>query len=265
MASWTEEELEKIHRPEFRKKERLKESGQLGCFSCGYIFSFYLVEHFIEREATALCPICGIDAVIPLADFPKSEHNALLDEMYFKFLADRRKNIPLLMGGHFYLCQKKEQILHDAYNEIENILEKSKRKIEKNVYEGYDYAQSVSFQINSGLISIYPLNRKFVEHLFPEFYKKNNQLKEKEKVLKKMTQRSCPASFLINLPSRLTAKEAEYMVKLLGMAFGGYFSSIADLPPDGVLTKKKNIYIQPYSNQKLDIIASLEKLLKKYG
>lgn len=109
MSLWTEEELEKFHHPDFRKKERLKESGQLGCFSCGYIFSYYLVENFLESENTALCPICGIDAVIPLIEFPESQHEELLGEMYLKYFKREGQRIPLSTGGHFFSLAEKRR------------------------------------------------------------------------------------------------------------------------------------------------------------
>ena len=44
----------------------LKEYALLGCFHCQGVFSLADVEELTDRGQTALCPLCGIDAVIPL-------------------------------------------------------------------------------------------------------------------------------------------------------------------------------------------------------
>ncbi|MBQ8911695.1 MAG: cytoplasmic protein [Clostridia bacterium] len=45
-------------------KRELKNSKKCGCFYCLAIFSPQKIDRFIDDGQTALCPFCGIDAVI---------------------------------------------------------------------------------------------------------------------------------------------------------------------------------------------------------
>lgn len=265
MSYWTEEELNKFHDTAFRSKEQLKESGQLGCFYCGHIYSYHLLEEFIERENIALCPICGIDAVMPMTEIPKSEHVKLLEEMYLRYFADDESSLRVLIESHFYLYQRKEGSQQEVIDEIEEVLERSERRVEKNVYE-YDKAiQSYSFPIFNESLTIHPLEVQFIKHIIPRFYQADAFSEESQKILHKIIKRGPQASFIIALPGILKEKKAEHLVKLLGMAFGGYFAHLDDLPADGVLTKKDHFYINAYEKEDYDVINNLEKLLKKYG
>ncbi|MDN6195491.1 MAG: hypothetical protein L0L39_05220 [Atopostipes suicloacalis] len=265
MSSWTEEELEKFHQTEFRKRDRLKKSGRLGCFSCGYIFSYHLVEDFFKKEETAICPICGADAVLPLAEFPESEHANLLEEMFLKYLASEETKARLLGDHHYFLFQKRGENLLDAYNGIIDCLDDSNRKNRRDYYKEYENAESISFRVFSGEITIYPLDNKFIKYLLPKFDETENLPETGQKILKKLAKKQIPASFFIDLPGKFSEKEAEHTVKLLGMVFGGHFANIKNLPEDGYLTKEEHIFINAYENETLDIIDNLERLLEKYG
>lgn len=265
MSYWTEEELNEFHDNAFRSKEELKESGQLGCFYCAHIYSYHLVEEFIERENIALCPICGIDAVMPIAEIADSEHTKLLEQMYLRYFADDESNLRALMGSHFYLYQRKEGSQQDVIDEVEEVLERSERRVEKNVYEYDQPIQSYSFPIFKEALTIHPLQEEFIEHIIPRFYKTDEFSKESQSILANIIKHGPEASFIIALPGILKEKKAEHLVKLLGMAFGGYFASIDDLPADGILTKKDHFYINAYEKEDYDVINNLEKLLKKYG
>lgn len=265
MSSWTEEELEKFQKQDFRQKEALKKSGRLGCFSCGYIFSYHLVEEFFEEKNTAICPVCGADAVLPLAGFPESMHAKLLEEMHLKHFASDEAKARLMGDNHFFLYQKAYRTPSKAFKEIEEKLRNSKRNYCKNVYEEYENAESLSFPVFSGEITIYPLDRKFVQYLLPTFTHSDNFPKESKKILEEMSMTNLRACFIIDLPGKLSEREAEHLVKLIGMAFGGYFSNVTNLPSDGYLTITDHIFINSYQNQEMDIIDNLERLLKKYG
>ena len=43
----------------------LERSARCGCFYCERLFSPSEIEAWTDREQTALCPHCGIDAVLP--------------------------------------------------------------------------------------------------------------------------------------------------------------------------------------------------------
>jgi hypothetical protein len=42
----------------------LKKDAKCGCFYCTQIFSAEEITDFTDNEKTALCPYCGVDAVI---------------------------------------------------------------------------------------------------------------------------------------------------------------------------------------------------------
>ncbi len=58
--------LEAAHAHSTRNREALAEGGACGCFYCLRTFAAQEVKDWIH-ETTALCPHCGIDAVIPCA------------------------------------------------------------------------------------------------------------------------------------------------------------------------------------------------------
>ena len=60
----TKEEMKVIHSNTFRNREEIEESDICVCLSCCEIFYASEVEAYIDEGETALCPICGIDAVI---------------------------------------------------------------------------------------------------------------------------------------------------------------------------------------------------------
>lgn len=72
----------KAHRFCANHKEQLAKDNVCGCFYCGKIFNPAEIQSWLDDEkGTAVCPYCGIDAVIgESSGFPISE--AFLDEMY---------------------------------------------------------------------------------------------------------------------------------------------------------------------------------------
>lgn len=77
MAARTRADLESIHRYSGHHRELLARSERAGCFYCRRLFDAAEVEEWVDggqRETgdtrdgvTALCPRCGIDAVLPSA------------------------------------------------------------------------------------------------------------------------------------------------------------------------------------------------------
>ena len=70
-------DLHSIHRYSSKHRELVTRSERAACFSCGAFFSPAEIERWVdgpqendtelERGMTALCPRCGIDAVLPSA------------------------------------------------------------------------------------------------------------------------------------------------------------------------------------------------------
>jgi len=56
--------LEAAHRHSMDHRMELFRSSRCGCFSCAQTFAVSAVEKWIDKGETALCPRCGVDAVI---------------------------------------------------------------------------------------------------------------------------------------------------------------------------------------------------------
>ena len=57
-------ELENAHRHSVRNRREIEQSSQCGCFSCKRTFLSSEVVDYTDEGETALCPYCGVDAVI---------------------------------------------------------------------------------------------------------------------------------------------------------------------------------------------------------
>lgn len=49
----------------FRNKKMIEESNQAGCYYCLEIFPTSEVVQFTDNGQTAICPRCGVDAILP--------------------------------------------------------------------------------------------------------------------------------------------------------------------------------------------------------
>jgi hypothetical protein len=67
----TDTEAESIARFCFRNRVKIAETTRCGCFYCQAVFLGSEVREWVDDERTALCPRCGIDAV--LADVTNAE------------------------------------------------------------------------------------------------------------------------------------------------------------------------------------------------
>ena len=91
-------DLESIHKFCSRNRHLLARSSRAGCFYCQAMFDPSVIMDWVDgRQAetgrlddgvTALCPLCGIDAVLPGAA-PIILDGALLAEMHHHFF-DRK-------------------------------------------------------------------------------------------------------------------------------------------------------------------------------
>ena len=79
-AEWSAAEA---HRDSTHHRDTLREVGQGCCFYCLRRFGVMAVARWIDDGATALCPHCGIDAVLPdRGDLPE-ERLAAMHHLYF--------------------------------------------------------------------------------------------------------------------------------------------------------------------------------------
>jgi hypothetical protein len=84
-------DLESIHRYSDHHRELLARSERAGCFYCGAMFDPTEIMDWVDGRqvetgntadgVTALCPRCGIDAVLPSAA-PISLNDEVLGEMH---------------------------------------------------------------------------------------------------------------------------------------------------------------------------------------
>jgi hypothetical protein len=57
-------DLEAAHKHSFKTRDELLVSTACGCFYCERMFSPREVQEWADEGQTAICPYCGIDAVI---------------------------------------------------------------------------------------------------------------------------------------------------------------------------------------------------------
>lgn len=66
-----------LHRP------LIERSKQVGCFYCLRLFSPSEIKKWIDDDQTALCPHCGIDAVLPDSANIAEEFLKLMHDYWF--------------------------------------------------------------------------------------------------------------------------------------------------------------------------------------
>lgn len=58
------EEMKRIHSHTMSNRKEIEASVTCACINCCEIFKASEVEDYLDEGETALCPVCGIDAVI---------------------------------------------------------------------------------------------------------------------------------------------------------------------------------------------------------
>ena len=64
MVNISERELKAAHRHSMNNRQLLASGGECGCFHCLKTFAANEVTDWSDDDLTALCPRCGIDAVL---------------------------------------------------------------------------------------------------------------------------------------------------------------------------------------------------------
>ena len=74
--------LESLHRQSSRHRSRVESAQRCACFYCKRFFTAAEITEWVDsNEDTALCPLCGIDSVVPeIAGEQISQE--ILDAMY---------------------------------------------------------------------------------------------------------------------------------------------------------------------------------------
>lgn len=163
-----------------------------------------------------------------------------------------------------YLFQRQGISLLDAIFELEDELAETERDVSKVIHQNYGYMKEYAIPVFEEEIRIFPINLAFVDHFLPAFYGLDDFPLEQREIMEKLMNQLAIGSFIIEMPQHLSNKNREYLVKLLGIALGGYYAKLANLPSHGVLNKQEHIYIKAFRQPDEDIIDNLERLLKKY-
>lgn len=64
-------------------QKQLEHAGKAGCFYCLEIYPVAEIEEWIDGEQTALCPKCGIDAVLPVTEEVTPEFLKAMQQEWF--------------------------------------------------------------------------------------------------------------------------------------------------------------------------------------
>lgn len=164
-----------------------------------------------------------------------------------------------------YLFQRQYMSLATATEEMEKEFAETEREVAKVVHEYHGYATEYAIPAFDDLIRIFPIDQSFVDYLLPEIYTFGNISKKQRHTLDRLMVQLDIGSFLIEVPESLSAQNQEYLIKLLGIALGGYYSKLSDIPSHGILNKRKHIFIKAFRKQGEDIFNQLENLLEKYS
>lgn len=57
--------IENAHEHAFKNASEITEDGICSCYYCCSTFKGSEIREFIDNDETVLCPVCGIDSVIP--------------------------------------------------------------------------------------------------------------------------------------------------------------------------------------------------------
>ena len=86
----TEAELIAAHRHSMNNRSRL--AGHCGCFYCHSTFPANRVSDWTDAGKTALCPVCGIDAVLSSATTPVTSDT--LEQMHDRWFKQQTNPRP---------------------------------------------------------------------------------------------------------------------------------------------------------------------------
>lgn len=65
-----EREMKRLHKLSSKHVAAVKRSEKIGCYFCTRTFEASEIEEWVDKGATAICPNCGIDSILPDATAP---------------------------------------------------------------------------------------------------------------------------------------------------------------------------------------------------
>lgn len=78
-----DEEVRQAPRLAFNNKDRLEKATWCGCYQCLSIMTTNSVVMYTDNGTTALCPVCGVDSIIPEATDKDKPLLMLMYEYWF--------------------------------------------------------------------------------------------------------------------------------------------------------------------------------------
>lgn len=86
--------LLKLHKTTFKNKELLDTTNKCACCSCNHFLKTSDIKEWTDDALTAICPLCGVDAIIPITvENPITEDDLeKLYKYYFINLEKESKN-----------------------------------------------------------------------------------------------------------------------------------------------------------------------------
>lgn len=81
-----QKELVKLHKCAIYNREKIEKTDLCGCFYCKHTFPPENIKEWTDERKTAICPYCGVDAVICNDSNYKitKEDLETLNEYYFR-------------------------------------------------------------------------------------------------------------------------------------------------------------------------------------
>lgn len=81
-----EENMKSLHKLSSKHRVHVENAREVGCFCCCQLFDPETIKEWTDEKQTAICPLCGVDAVIySTALFPLDRD--LLMSMYTYWFA----------------------------------------------------------------------------------------------------------------------------------------------------------------------------------
>jgi len=81
--------LADLHKKSRRNRSRLESAAVCACFYCFSEYSYDRIEEWIDGGRTALCPVCGVDAVLGFGAQPVDRE--LLRKMHERWFETPRR------------------------------------------------------------------------------------------------------------------------------------------------------------------------------
>ena len=85
----------------FREVRHIFRNPKIGCYGCVNFFKASDITEWIDNGQTALCPICGIDAVVVQTPWNPILNIEVLNDFYYKYF-NKYDDYDDYDGGGFY-------------------------------------------------------------------------------------------------------------------------------------------------------------------